>query len=199
MKEEHKKKIMDSISDLLENYYPLAKKSLLDLEARERIKALGAFTDLRDVFDHFYLALEYAKNGNISETEREELVRHNITSAYEHLRRAAIEPLETAVEDLLAKIIEKAKYNFLLYPLKISNVKNEKIKAILTESIDNLSKIRQNKGKMEQLNTTLAILELEYQKLIDLEKDLPTKITTKLLLIMFGIFLIGVMFGMVFV
>lgn len=182
--------------DLLQNKYPLAKDSLIELEAQDRIKALGAFTDLRDVFDHLYLAIKYACD-DINSVEKEKLVNENLSSANEHLRRAAIEPLETAIEDLLAKIVEKGKYNYILYPIRISKVSNDEIRQVLIDASKDLVEIRKMKGQINKLEPTVKILQKQHEILISFEKKCPTKITAKIL---FGItvaFLIGLFIGII--
>jgi hypothetical protein len=186
--------VSDAAMSVPKEYYPLAKRSLIELETRERIKALAALTDLRDVLDHLYRATRIATS-DVEEGQKEKLVYAEIVSASEHLRRATIEPLETAVEDLLAKIIEKAKYNYVLIAIRISKVPNEEITKKLEAARKALTEVRMQKGEINRLDSTVKLLEKQQEDLRDLDSRLPTKITTKILfgfLVFFiGGFLVG--------
>jgi len=195
LKDKYRSIISESLFDLLTSVYPLAKRSLIEVETRERIKALGAFTDLRDIFDHFYLALKYASDGSSDEDEMDKLIRDNISSAYEHLRRAAIEPLETLLEDLLSKIIERARYNCLLYPIKLSSISNKEVMSALSKAQTELASIRKAKGQINQLSPTLEKLEEQYTILTEIERKLPTKIAVKIVAVSMAMLLLGFILG----
>lgn len=187
--------ISESIIDMLRDKYPLAKKAYLRLETKERIKALSSATDMRDVLDHLYRAVTISS----SEVEnKEQLVASEITSANEHLRRAAIEPLETAIEDLVAKIVEKAKYNYILRACGISKVSNEEITGHLEEARDTLYDIRMKKGQMDQFKSMIELMEKQQENLRILDKNLPTKITTKIPFYVIVAFCLGLIIGFIF-
>jgi hypothetical protein len=192
----HVTRITEAIVTLLRTFYPLAKRSLIDLESRERVKALGAFTDLRDVFDHYYLALKSAYGDDI-DPDKERTIADNLASASEHMRRAAIEPFETALEDLLAKVIDKGKTNFVLYRLGLSRVPTVQIKEALKEARNTLSNVRQKKGQMNQLPEILGQLKAQYETLDDLEKNLPARRTLWIVLGFGSAILLGVLIGRV--
>lgn len=197
--EYYNNKICETLLEVLINQYPFAKEALLNLESKERLRALGAFTDLRDVFDHFYLAVGYSLSSDVEAEEKEQLISDQLNSAKEHFRRAAIEPLETSVEDLIAKIIEKAKYNYFLRYIRLSKVENIEITEILTLARNTLADIRKKKGQLNQLEDTINKLQSLNDKLRLFEVRLATKLTSKLFfslfLCIFFVFFAGFFFG----
>lgn len=194
MSEKHLEMVSDAAMRVLKEYYPFAKRALIELETRERIKALAALTDLRDVLDHLYRATKIATS-DLEDIQKENLVYAEIVSANEHLRRATIEPLETAVEDLLAKIIEKAKYNYILSAIGISKVRNDEITKKLEAARKTLTVVRMKKGEINQLKPTVTLLEQQQEELRDLDSRLPTKITTKILFGFLVFFIGGLLVG----
>lgn len=188
--------ISGAIMDLLKNQYPSVKNILIDLESKERIKVLASFTDLRDVFDHFYLALDCIRDPDFK-ADKEHFINQQITSANEHLRRAAIEPLETALEDIIAKIISKAKYNYYLSPLRLSKISNNEIRGKLKKATDTLSDVRKLKGQLNQLSVSLERMKKEYDDLSDFEKTLPSKRAAKLFLVNMVVAFLSIMIGII--
>ncbi len=78
-------------------WYAIARESILFYETEEGRKATEAITEVRDALDHFYLA---------TTMESEDEARHLLRLAEDHLRSAAVEPLERAIEERLHRAMQ---------------------------------------------------------------------------------------------
>ena len=78
--------------------YQTAREAIITVEVLEREAFPSALAELRDVLDHLILACK----PNITESEHQ----MQVGSAWEHLRRAAVEPLELATESQLVDLLD---------------------------------------------------------------------------------------------
>ena len=87
--------LLREFRDIVQQWYPIARESILFYETEEGRKATESITELRDVLDHFYIA------GTLrSEAEAREYLK----LIEDHLRSVAVEPLERAVEERLFRV-----------------------------------------------------------------------------------------------
>ena len=91
-----------SISQEFLELYPHAKEAILFFETHEGKMAPEAIIEFRDALDHLMMAFSHAGDEHRAQSE--------ITSAFEHLRRASIEPFEWAVENKVAVIWKRYRW-----------------------------------------------------------------------------------------
>ena len=77
-------------------WYPIARRGILLYEAEEGRKAIEAITELRDALDHYWMAT--------TETNESAIAKH-FRMVEDHLRSAAVEPMERAVEQRLYVVL----------------------------------------------------------------------------------------------
>ena len=88
--------LLREFQQIVIRWYPIARRSLLYYETEEGRRSTEAITEIRDVVDHFYQAA--------TKTTPEE-ARHHLRLLEDHLRTAAVEPLEHAVEQRLVRVL----------------------------------------------------------------------------------------------
>lgn len=146
--------------------YPIAKENLLFYETHEQVKAISALTDLRDVLDHLAMATALSQGqGEGDEDTIEKRIEAHLISAEEHLRRAAIEPLELAVEDRLYRVLHKIKWGKLSRMAFQPGVASDEALAAVEQAKALLCGARLRKGETAELSQAVAALREAYEVL----------------------------------
>lgn len=166
------KQVYHRVGRILVKMYPVAKANIAFYETHELKKATAAITDLRDVLDHLAIATKLAYD-NPRKGSLDPLIADNLVSAEEHLRRAAVEPLQLAVEDKMAGLISRLEYSLFDRLLLLEPVNAERVTAALTDASKKLAEARSTKGNSESLTDASALLREAYDSLLAVERNLP--------------------------
>jgi hypothetical protein len=160
-------RVPPSASSLAEVYF-YAKAVILFYETHEQKKAVSAITELRDALDHLMLADVAQTDGD---TDR---VRSNVTSAEEHLRRAAMEPMEHAVENKIADLLKRYDALNLHRILFIPGPRQDEIADLFGEVYHALEEARQCKNPTDW-KQGLNHLVVAYEYAIAIDRALPAR------------------------
>ncbi len=146
--------------------YESAKDAILFYELHELQVAPEAATELRDCLDHLMMGIQ--------KYDDQQKFQAELNGALEHLRRASIEPLEFAVENLLADVINRYKLTLLFRIFLIRQIPKSKYKSKLEEIKTELIKGRSCKN-MDQWRDGIAHFKNAYKMVDDLDFIIPYK------------------------
>lgn len=96
--------IIEKVIRIMNDDYPYVKESIIELEVYTGKLSKRSVHELRDAFDHFFIVL--------SDNTSDEDALKSIDAIQEHLRRAAVEPLECISEQEKIKLLKMQKYGF---------------------------------------------------------------------------------------
>jgi hypothetical protein len=150
---------------IVHRWYPVARESILFYETEESRKAIESITELRDVLDHFWLS------GTLDdETEAQDYLR----LIEDHLRSVAVEPLERAVEERLARVQEARKRiggaRRILWHILLLNVPPTRALDDSEEIIkDHIRQGRSKKGHPRTAEAAIEHFRLAHAHLLKLE------------------------------
>lgn len=139
------------------HWYPIAKDSVLFYETEEGERATSAIVELRDVLDHFHLA---SSCGDSARAER------LLGDVLDHLRTVAVEPIEHAAEDRLARYVKRAVRTLTRIPpppMQRLRVHEAEVKRLIREG-------RKLKPDIETAQEAVGRFKQAHQKVGDLEK-----------------------------
>lgn len=156
--------IVDKFIDVLNGYYEHARAGIIDMETQNLETTYLGIREIRDAFDHIYLAF---CGGNVDD---------HFNSAEEHLRRAAVESYEYIVEEKLMELLpifDKPfiyKLAFLKTPLNRTELRKKK--EIIKENLREGRRLKANKQTWEEaLDKFIEASDV----LSEIEKKLPHK------------------------
>lgn len=176
----------DFLNDFPELYFA-AKKAVLFYETREGRQALEAITDLRDALDHLMIAWD---SSDTAKRHRE------LICAKEHLRRAAVEPLEHAVENRLVGIMVKYRYRTWAPVLFLPSPSRGEVLFLIERVQESLQEARERKNA-EQWREALGKCHEGYDYCAQLDKLLPDSAAYKGRAFALGMALLGAVVGFV--
>jgi len=96
--------IIEKVVTVINEDYPYVKSSIIELEVYTGELSKRSVYELRDAFDHLFLVL--------SDATSDEDALTSIDAIQEHLRRAAVEPLECIAEQEKIKLLKMQKNGF---------------------------------------------------------------------------------------
>ncbi|HEX2988861.1 MAG TPA: hypothetical protein VHS06_11925 [Chloroflexota bacterium] len=146
-------------------WYPFARDSILFYETEEGQRATEAITELRDVLDDFYFA---------GKAESEQEARELLGCAVDHLRSAAVEPLERATENRLYRV-EAARQQlkgckaFLWHILFMHIPSASQVQPMIDLTKEHIREGRRLKSKLETAEQAIQHFQAAHKQLVKLE------------------------------
>ena len=147
---------MQLIQELLSDVYPLARQTLIYAETitgEMEYKGAGEF---RDVLEHIKRAIVDAEN--------DDEARDDITEAYEHLRRAAVESAQRAVSKSYAEMLKTIRFPSFLHRIALVSLPDKKtVNPLRSIAIHGIEEGRYLKSDKERWPESIE----EFKKAID--------------------------------
>jgi tetratricopeptide (TPR) repeat protein len=144
------------IQELLSDVYPLARQTLIYAETitgEMEYKGAGEF---RDVLEHIKRAIVDAEN--------DDEARDDITEAYEHLRRAAVESAQRAASKSYAEMLKTIRFPSFLHRIALVSLPDKKtVNPLRSIAIHGIEEGRYLKSDKERWPESIE----EFKKAID--------------------------------
>lgn len=167
--------------------YWYARKALIRYEVVQREVQLLAITELRDTLDHLAFVCK--------EDATREQQEAGLTSAEEHLRRAAVETLEMGIETRLANLIRHLRFYWISQHIYPDLPPEREVHQRLRNIQDLLMTGREKKSQAEAATESVDSFISAYKEVIDLRDSIRPSRRSLVLRITFFIIQVGIIVG----
>ena len=179
---------INKVVAIIKEDYPYVKNSIIELEVYTGELSKRSVYELKDALDHLFLVVS-------DETSEEDALK-SIDAIQEHLRRAAVEPIECIAEQEKIKLLKMQKRGFWWWKLFfLKSPTTEEFVKDIYKGNDYLIEGRKNKGI--SIKDSVENMKAAYKTFNTLRQKLqPAELNSRIFYVLLGLlfFVLGCIF-----